>query len=454
MRDLAAHAEECFPDTAFFLCTDEEMPHITGAELFRLCRKAPAVLDGFGQRSHIALLGPSCAAWLAAYFAVLSAGRVIVPLHDGMQQQELEDCVRQADCSVLLYDRRRAETASVIADEVPGLCLLELHTFIQMLREEERESLPELEAEAVAAMYFTSGTMGKARCVMLTHRNMGSQISSVTEVLPLSEKDVGLSLLPLSHTFEMMTYIAGALHCGGTLYLNESVRTVKKNLREKKPTILVAVPLILQTLHKEILNTARKQGRLDRLQRAVRLSGYSLHLFEILSACSSFYAYLISQELQEGTEQEYTAIRPVRNGLLSDSTHEILGRRDQTHILLEHRTPPALNGQNLPECLDAAAAVSYNGEDAFTEELHAADFETAFAQLNRLFSKCHHLEKAFFGLKGRTKFSNAPSMVGLFLLAFSHSGVHGGITRAWKIEKILHYLQTGYGKNPCKGFGG
>ncbi len=179
-----------------------------------------------------------------------------------------------------------------------------------------------------------------------------------------------------------------------------------------------------------------------------------LHLFEILSACSSFYAYLTSQELPEGTEQEYTAIRPVRNGLLSDSTHEILGRREQTHILLEHRTPPVLNGQNLPECLDAAAAVSYNGEDAFTEELHASDFETAFAQLNRLFSKCHHLEKAFFGLKGRTKFSNAPSMVGLFLLAFSHSGVHGGITRAWKIEKILHYLQTGYGKNPCKGFGG
>ena len=70
----------------------------------------------------------------------------------------------------------------------------------------------------------------------------------------------------------MMTYIAGALHCGGTLYLNESVRTVKKNLREKRPTILVAVPLILQTLYKEILSNARKQGRLTELQRALRLS--------------------------------------------------------------------------------------------------------------------------------------------------------------------------------------
>ena len=273
MRCLAEHAASCFPDRKFFLCADEEMPYVRGFELYGFCKKATAVLDAIPAGQHIALLGPSNAAWLAAYFAVLSAGRVIVPLHDGMQLQELEDCLRLADCGLLLYDERRGETAALLAQAIPGLALLELHEFVERLREEKRESLPKLEPNAVAAMYFTSGTTGKSRCVMLTHRNMGAQISAVTEVLPLSETDVGLSLLPLSHTFEMMTHVAGALHCGGTLYLNESVRTVKKNLREKRPTILVAVPLILQTLHKEILNTARKQGRLEQLQKAVRLSG-------------------------------------------------------------------------------------------------------------------------------------------------------------------------------------
>lgn len=273
MRCLAAHAARCFPDRKFFLCADEEMPYVRGSELYGLCKKAAAVLDAIPVGRHIALLGPSSTAWLAAYFAVLSAGRVIVPLHDGMQQQELEDCLRLADCGVLLYDGRRGETAAALARAVSGLRLMELHAFIEKLREETREALPELKADSVAAMYFTSGTTGKSRCVMLTHRNMGAQISAVTEVLPLSETDVGLSLLPLSHTFEMMTYVAGALHCGGTLYLNESVRTVKKNLREKRPTILVAVPLILQTLRKEILNTAKKQGRLKQLHKAVRLSG-------------------------------------------------------------------------------------------------------------------------------------------------------------------------------------
>ena len=285
MRCLAEHAAKCFPDRKFFLCADEEMPYVHGSELYGFCKKAAVVLDAFTPESNIALLGQSSAAWLAAYSAVLSAGRVIVPLHDGLQLQELEDCLRLADCGLLLYDERRVEIAVMLAQAVPGLALMELHEFIERLREEKRESLPKLEPNAIAAMYFTSGTTGKPRCVLLTHRNMGSQISAIAKVIPLSRTDVGLSLLPLSHTFEMMTHVAGALHCGGTLYLNESVRTIKRNLREKQPTILVAVPLILQTLHKEILNTAKKQGRLEQLQKALRLSGSLQKIGLDMSGC-------------------------------------------------------------------------------------------------------------------------------------------------------------------------
>ena len=167
-------------------------------------QESSACAGKIGACQRFAILGPSSAVWLAAYFAVLSAGRVIVPLHDGMQRQELEDCIRLADCGLLLYDERRLESASALAQTIPGLRILELHAFIEKLWAEENERLPALRPEAVAAMYFTSGTTGKPRCVMLTHRNMGSQVSALTGMLPLSQRDVGLSLLPLSHTFEMM----------------------------------------------------------------------------------------------------------------------------------------------------------------------------------------------------------------------------------------------------------
>lgn len=179
-----------------------------------------------------------------------------------------------------------------------------------------------------------------------------------------------------------------------------------------------------------------------------------LHLFEILSACMSFYSYLTSCELQEGLEQEYIAIRPDRSGLTAYTIHDILGKRDHTHIRLDHRALPKLDENGLAVFLDADISVQYNDEEAIKTELLAADFESVYTQLNRLFSKCHHLEKSWFGLKGRARFFNTPSMVGLFLLTISHSGMKGRASRALKIEKVLHYLQTGYGRDPCKGFGG
>ena len=92
MRALIEHAAGRFPEKDFFMCSDEKFPSVKASELFDLCRKATPVLDRIGEYGNIAVLGPGSSAWLTAYFAVISAGRVIVPLHDGMQQQELEDC--------------------------------------------------------------------------------------------------------------------------------------------------------------------------------------------------------------------------------------------------------------------------------------------------------------------------------------------------------------------------
>ena len=179
-----------------------------------------------------------------------------------------------------------------------------------------------------------------------------------------------------------------------------------------------------------------------------------LHLYEILSACSSFCAYLDSRGLKEGTEHEYIAIRPDMDGITAETTHEILGEKDSMRIRMDNREKPSLDENGLTCAFEAAAEIRYNGEKVLETGLAAGDFETVFAQLNRLFSKCHHMEKEFFGIKGRARFFNTPSMTGLFLLTMSHCGMRGGVSRAVRIEKILHYLQTGYGRNPCKGFGG
>ena len=272
LRDAVFRAARLFPSTKFFISNDKDCPYVTGSELKAYC-------GGFGELmrnapdSHIAILGPNGAAWITAFFAVVSAGCVAVPLHLGAPDSELEYCLKKSDSTVLLYDESCKASAQALKEKVEGLEIIETHELLQKLKQTEGEYFPELAPDDMAALYFTSGTTSLSRCVILTHRNMGSHCTAAMNSLPLSPDDAGLSILPPSHTFELMTNIVGALHCGGTLYINESIRTIKRNLKKYSPTILVTVPLVLQTLHKEILNTAKKQDKLEKLQAGLKISG-------------------------------------------------------------------------------------------------------------------------------------------------------------------------------------
>lgn len=274
LQDVVVRANRLFPDTRFFLSKDPAMPYVLGRELYRLCgRLGSKVRHGGMQGAHIALLGPNCAAWISAYFAVVSGGCTAVPMHLGTPDDELASCLARADVSLLLYDAACQAQADALQRLLPELQMQELHTFLQELNTDGDLVFPELKRDGMAALYFTSGTTAQSKCVILTHGNMGAHCTTAMAALPLSLDDAGLSILPPSHTFELMTNIVGALHCGGTLYINESLRTVKRNLQKYQPTILVVVPLVLQTLHKEILNTARRQGKLEKLQKGLKLSG-------------------------------------------------------------------------------------------------------------------------------------------------------------------------------------
>ena len=274
LRAVIFRAAERFPENRFFRCGDPAMPHITGSALKSYCGAFGARSERLGDTGmHIAILGPNGAAWLSCFFAVVCGGGVAVPLHLGTKAEELRSALVRADVQLLLYDQSCAADAETLRSALPELRITELHAFLAELRDEPEQRFPPLQPDAPAALYFTSGTTARSRCVILTHRNMGSQCSAAMSLLPLSPEDTGLSVLPPSHTFELMTNIVGVLHCGGTLYINENLTTVKENLRKYEPTILIVVPLVLQMLHKEIRRTAKKRGKLEQLERGLRLNG-------------------------------------------------------------------------------------------------------------------------------------------------------------------------------------
>lgn len=279
LRDLVFHAEENFPETKFFISEDKSFPYVTGKELKSYCGKFGRwIQENHYENYHVGLLGPNCAAWLTCFFGILSSGCVAVPLHLDSIDEDLRYCVEKADVDILLYDRACEKKALNIIEQVPSLIAIELHALLDSVSSLKAEHYPELSPNDTAAFYFTSGTTALSRCVILTHKNMASHTNAAMSILPLSPKDTGLSILPVSHTFEIMTNIVGALHCGGTLYINGSMRNVKKNLKKYEPTIVVCVPLVLQTIQKEILKTAKQKGKLELLQKGLRINNTLQHV--------------------------------------------------------------------------------------------------------------------------------------------------------------------------------
>ncbi len=115
-----------------------------------------------------------------------------------------------------------------------------------------RSEAEKVQPDDLLTLIYTSGTTGNPKGVMLTHRNLVSNILNATQVLWISEGDRFLSFLPLSHSFERMAGYYAAFACGSTIAYAESVETVRDNMIEVRPTIIGTVPRLFERVHARI----------------------------------------------------------------------------------------------------------------------------------------------------------------------------------------------------------
>lgn len=179
-----------------------------------------------------------------------------------------------------------------------------------------------------------------------------------------------------------------------------------------------------------------------------------LHLLELLGGAASFYALLRGRGQEEGSEQELMRLFPDRAGLRCENRHIVLSREHSTVVEMSHSTPPRLDENDFVRDLDAAVRVFCNGEQAFETELRADHYHEAYAALSRLYGRCFRLERQALDYpNGRAaRFTNYPALSALSLLSFSYAAMHGGLTRALRVERILRRLQKGDAEAACIGF--
>ena len=231
---------------------------------------------------HIALVGKLSYHWIITYYAALATGSVLIPLDKEWLAEDLADTGKKAEVDYVICDgdviekgRAIAEAAGAqepIALEYGEGTVDELVTLGRVKFNEDSApyfNLP-IDPNVLALLVFTSGTTGKGKGVMLSQKNILSDIAAPLQFIDFTFKSVGV--LPPHHTFGSTVNILGHNCIGCEIYISSGIRYVQKELKEQKPGHMVLVPLYLETFYRKIMANIKDQGKEKLIARMIKLS--------------------------------------------------------------------------------------------------------------------------------------------------------------------------------------
>ncbi len=250
---------------------------VTYDELQRFSDKAGRALQAAGARagSRVLLISENRPEWAMAYFGILKTGAAAAPLDQNLSLAEVQNCAAAAQAEILVASPRVAEKLGA----VPGLKTLVLPELLRGAP--AAANLPPLRksaaADDVASILFTSGTTGKPKGVLLTHRNFASLATKLAGLFDLRVGEGVLSVLPLHHTFEFSCGLLTPLMLGAEItYLDElTADRLSEALNSGRVHAMIGVPALWQLLHRKLTQEIASRPRLIRAaaQAAMALHG-------------------------------------------------------------------------------------------------------------------------------------------------------------------------------------
>ncbi|MGZ8845195.1 MAG: AMP-binding protein [Pyrinomonadaceae bacterium] len=254
---------------------DGHKEQYTYADLRELATRAAAFFasQGIKNGSRVMLFSHNAPEWGMTYFGVLKAGATCIPVDPESTTEEVVNFARAGEASGIVISDKLKQERSALPDQLKaaGLDEVKLWTFdaVFEMPDEQTESeriamLPaRVTAQSVASLIFTSGTTGRPKGVMLSHRNLTSMVSMLSSVFDMDTSDGVLSVLPLHHTFEFSTGFLTPLSRGAQItYLAElNSENLAKAIKNGHVTGMVGVPALWELLHRRIKNRLNDSGK-------------------------------------------------------------------------------------------------------------------------------------------------------------------------------------------------
>ena len=225
---------------------------------------------GIGAGDKVAILAQSMPNWSVAFFATTAFGRISIPILPDSSENEVSNILQHSESKVIFVSKR---LAGKLNDEWRKklTLVIELDTMEVLHADDEKftcdgkTSVPT--PDDIATIIYTSGTTGSAKGVVLSHRNLASNVITCYHSCKRTEKDRWLSVLPMAHTLEMTLGMLYPMYCGASVYYLQKppvASLLMKALKVVKPTTMLTVPLIIEKVYKgNVLPTIKKSRTLS-----------------------------------------------------------------------------------------------------------------------------------------------------------------------------------------------
>lgn len=243
----------------------------------------------------IAIIGENRYEWGISYLAVTNGTGIVVPLDKALPNNEIESLIMRSEVEAILYTDKYKEIMNELKDKKNT----SLKYFISMDLEESENGVisfnklvekgkeqiangdrkfldAEIKPEIMGVMLFTSGTTSQSKAVMLSHKNIVSNLMDIAATIKVDENDRFLSFLPLHHTFECTVGFLYPISKGSSIAFCEGIRHIADNIKEFEITVMISVPILYEAMGKKVLKAIENKGQLKKVNMGIKISNVLL----------------------------------------------------------------------------------------------------------------------------------------------------------------------------------
>jgi long-chain acyl-CoA synthetase len=303
LKDMLYQSVELFASRNAFILKDSKGKY-RGITYTRFKNDVDALGTSFidlGLKDNaIAVIGENRYEWCVTYLSTVNGTGVIVPLDRELPQEDLEYTLRKSNAAAVVFSGKYLKVMETVSQNNPSIKyfinmdgktnegkFLSMETLLEqgraLIRDNNRDFIDApVDNKKMSILLFTSGTTGFAKGVMLSHRNICSNIMSVRKTVNVVCEDSSLSILPLHHTYECTIGFLCLIYSGGTIAFCENLRRLPNNLKEYKPTLMITVPLLLENVYKKVWDkVGKKPGGRFMLKVAIQYALFVKKVFGI-----------------------------------------------------------------------------------------------------------------------------------------------------------------------------